>query len=211
MMDTSALKSKLQELENRTWDREAIIARCKNLSARGIPAKNLIRDSIAINSPEILDRVQRKAEEYNYVLMNCAQSTALAVMEEFGLGTMDVLKALSPLPGCGGTGWTCGAVSGGLASLGLFAGDDSLLNVENAGRVMMLARDFMDRFQQEFGSVICSHIQEETIFGRYLDPGASPENMRAFEEAKGFERCSLVPGIGARIVSEIILKQIAAS
>jgi C_GCAxxG_C_C family probable redox protein len=155
--------------------------------------------------------VQRQAEEYNYVLMNCAQSTALAVMEEFGFGSMEVLKALSPLPGCGGTGWTCGAVSGGLASIGLYAGGDSLPNVENAGRVMMLAQNFMNRFEEELGAVLCPHIQENAIFGRYMDPGASPENMQLFTEAKGFEKCSLVPGIGARIVAEIILEQIAES
>jgi hypothetical protein len=55
------------------------------------------------------------------------------------------------------------------------------------------------------GAVTCRKIQEDVIFGRYMDAGASPENMKAFKEAKGYEKCSLLPGIGARIAAEIII------
>ena len=41
-----------------------------------------------------------------------------------------------------------------------------------------------------------------------MDPAASPENMKAFEEAKGFEKCGLVPGIGARIAAGIIIENL---
>ena len=44
-----------------------------------------------------------------------------------------------------------------------------------------------------------------------MDPGASPENMKAFEQAKGFEKCSLLPGIGARIAAEMIIENISRS
>jgi hypothetical protein len=44
------------------------------------------------------------------------------------------------------------------------------------------------------------------IFGRYMDPAASEENMEAFARAKGFEKCALVPGIGARLATEIIIE-----
>ena len=83
-----------------------------------------------------------------------------------------------------------------------------LLNHDAVGHTIQLARVFMSRFENEVGFVTCSQVQEKLIFGRYMDPAASPENMQAFAEAKGFEKCSLAPGIGARLASEIIIDQI---
>jgi hypothetical protein len=39
-----------------------------------------------------------------------------------------------------------------------------------------------------------------------MDPAASLENMDAFARAKGFEKCGLLPGIGARLAAEIIIE-----
>ena len=204
-MDTSTLQSRLQELEERDWDRSAIESRCKNMMAHGITAKTLNRDDLTLNKQEILDRVQRRAEEYNFVLRNCAKSTVLAIMEEFGLGNMEIVQALSPFPGFGGTGWMCGAVTGSLAAFGLQFGSNDLMNADGVRASIMIARQFMPRFEEEVGAVTCPQIQEKVVFGRYMDPAAGPENMQAFEQAKGFEKCSLIPGIGARIASEIII------
>lgn len=44
------------------------------------------------------------------------------MLEEFGLGNIEIIKALSPFPGFAGTGRICGAVSGGLVALGLYFG-----------------------------------------------------------------------------------------
>jgi hypothetical protein len=46
------------------------------------------------------------------------------------------------------------------------------------------------------------------VFGRYMDPAASPENMQAFAAAQGFEKCGLLPGIGARLAAEIIVESL---
>lgn len=204
-MEPSKFQSKLQELETRNWDRKAIESRCKNLMTNGIPAKTLNRDVLTFNRQEILDRVQRRAEEYNFILRNCAKSTGLALMEEFGTGNLPIVKALSPFPGFGGTGWMCGAVTGSLITFGLLFGSDDLLNEEGVIASIGIARIFIPRFEEEVGSVTCPQIQEDIVFGRYMDPAASPENMQAFEQAKGFEKCSLVPGIGVRIAAEIIM------
>ncbi len=204
-MEPSKFQSKLQELETRKWDREAIESRCKNLMANGIPAKALNRDVLTFNRQEILDRVQRRAEEYNFILRNCAQSTGLALMEEFGIGDLSVVKALSPFPGFGGTGWMCGAVTGSLIAFGLQFGSDDLLSEEGVRTSIGITRQFMPRFEKEVGAVTCPQIQEKVVFGRYMDPAASPENMSAFEQARGFEKCGLVPGIGARLAAEIII------
>jgi C_GCAxxG_C_C family probable redox protein len=205
MADYEALTASVQELAERDWDIPAIEARCEQMAAEGIPTKIMDRNEILANMQQILDRVQRRAEEYNFFARNCAKSTALAVMEEFGLGSMEVVKGLSPFPGFGGTGWMCGGVTGGLIALGLYFGSDDIQDYDAVGATIMAARQFMPRFEEEVGSVVCPKIHEDVVFGRYMDPAASPENMAAFAEAKGFEKCGLFPGIGARLAAEIII------
>ncbi len=205
MADYEALKARVQELAERDWDRPAIEARYQRLAAEGIPRKTLDREEILAHKEQILDRVQRRAEEYNFLTCNCARGTAMALLEEFGLGNMEIITALSPFPGFGGTGWMCGGVTGSLIALGLFFGSDDLLDNDAVGATIMAAREFMPRFEEEAGSVVCPKLQEDVIFGRYMDPAASLENMEAFAKAQGFEKCGLLPGIGARIAAEIMI------
>jgi C_GCAxxG_C_C family probable redox protein len=208
MADYEALKKRVDELAARDWDEPGLQAKVRKLAAEGIPKKALNRDEILANREQILDRVQRRAEEYNFIARNCARSTALAVMEEFGLGNMEVIRALSPFPGFGGTGWMCGGVTGGLIALGLHFGSDDVVDYEATGATIMAARSFMPRFEAEVGSVVCPRIHEDVVFGRYMDPAASEENMEAFAKAQGFEKCGLFPGIGARIAAEIIIQSL---
>ncbi|OGN89838.1 MAG: hypothetical protein A2Y88_03560 [Chloroflexi bacterium RBG_13_48_10] len=208
MVDFEALNAKVQELAERNWDIPNIEARHIKLLADGIPRKTLDREEIVASKQEILDRVQQRAEEYNYFARNCARSTALAVMEEFGLGNMEIIKALSPFPGFGGTGWMCGGVTGGLIALGLFFGSEDLQNYDAVGRTIGAARQFMPRFEEKVGAVVCPKIHEDVVFGRYMDPAASPENMDAFAKAKGFEKCGTLTGIGARLAAEIIIESL---
>jgi C_GCAxxG_C_C family probable redox protein len=209
MADYEALKTRVDELAARAWDVPAIEARVKKMVKEGIPKKKLDPKEMLANKEQILDRVQRRGEEYNFIAHNCPKGTALAVMEEFGLGNMEIITALSPFPGFGGTGWMCGGVTGGLIALGLYFGSDDVLDDEATGATILAARKFMPRFEEEVGSVLCPSIQENVIFGRYMDPAASPENMEAFAKALGFEKCSLVPGIGARLAAEIIIESFA--
>jgi C_GCAxxG_C_C family probable redox protein len=206
MADYEALKARVQELAERDWDVSAIEANVHKFLKEGIPKKKLDPKATVANKEQILDRVQRRGEEYNFIACNCARGTALAVMEEFGLGNMEIIKALSPFPGFGGTGWMCGGVTGGLIALGLYFGNENVQDYDTVGVTMMAARKFMPRFEEQVGSVICPKLQEDIVFGRYMDPAASPENMEAFANAKGFEKCGLLPGIGARIAAEIIIE-----
>ena len=205
MADYGALKAKAQELAGRAWDEPAIEARCRKLLEFGIPKKDLDHQYLLANKQQILDRIQQRAEEYNLIARNCARSTALAVLEEFGLGNMEVIKALSPFPGFGGTGWMCGGVTGGLIALGLYFGSEDLQDYEAVGRTIQAAREFMPRFEQQAGALTCPKLHEDVVFGRYMDPAASPENMETFAQEKGFEKCGIFPGTGARIAAEIII------
>ena len=209
MADYEELKSKGQLLAARGWNVPALEARIKKLADEGIPCKGIARDEILANRQIIQDRVQQRAEEYNFILKNCAQGTALALMEEFGLGNMDIIKALTPFPGIGGTGQTCGGISGSLIAIGLYFGSDDRLDVEAMGAAIMNAQQFMAAFEDEMGHRLCAEIHEHVIFGRNMDPGASEAHMAAFAEAKGFEKCGLATGTGARLAAGCIIDSMA--
>ena len=67
MADCEALKARVRELAERVWDVSAIEARFRKLAAQGIPKKTLNRDEILANKQQILDRVQRLGEEYEFL------------------------------------------------------------------------------------------------------------------------------------------------
>ena len=209
MSTKEVLKAKVQELEEREWDVPAIEARFRKLEAGGIPKKIIDRDHVLTHKQQILDRVQHRAEEYNFITKNCARGTALALLEEFGMGNMQVIKALNNFPGIGGTGEMCGGVTGSLIAFGLYFGSDDMLDFEANGPTMVTAQKFMAFFEDQVGYLHCSDIQEKVIFGRNMDPGASEENMEAFAKAKGFEKCGLGPGMGARLAADFIIERMA--
>ena len=208
MATNEALKAKVTELSEREWDFETIKARIRKLESEGIPKKTLDPTKIKEDKQQILDRVQRRAEEYNLIAKNCAQGTALALLEEFGLGSMEVIKALMNFPGIGGTGEMCGGVTGSLIAFGLKFGGDDMLDFKTTGPTMITAQKFMALFEDEVGYLYCSDIQEKVIFGRNMDPGASEEYMETFAKAQGFEKCGLAPGIGARLAAEFIIESL---
>ncbi len=210
MVQVENLRKRVVALQRRDWDQDGIEARLRAFSTDGIPEKQLDPKSILASRGEILDRVQLRGEEYEYLSHNCAKGSALAVIEEFGLAKdMDIIKGLSPFPGFGMTGWICGGVTGGLTALGLYFGSDDAMDYDAPGAAMTAAREFIPRFEAIFGTLLCPKIHEDVIFDRYMDPRASEQNFEAFKAAQGYERCALPPGIGARIAAEIIIESMA--
>jgi len=205
MPDYAALKEKVDELAARAWDIPALEARIRKLSAEGIPKKRLNPKEMLANKAQILARVQLRAEEYNFITKNCAQGTALALMEEFGLGNMEVIKALTPFPGIGGTGEICGGITGSLITFGLYFGGDDRLNYEAMNNTIMISQKFMASFEGKIGHMYCADIIETVILGHRLNPGESEQAMVAFTNEKGFEKCGLPPGLGVRLAAEIII------
>jgi len=205
MADHGALQARVRELAERAWDTPALESRIRKLSRDGIPRKKLDPQEMLANREQILDRVQRRAEENNFILKNCAQSTALALMEEFGLGNMEVIKALSPFPGIGGTGLVCGGITGSLIAFGLYFGSDDRLDPQAVGRTIQVAQKFLASFEREVGAKLCANIIETVTLGHKLNPGESEQAMAAFASEKGFEKCGLLPGIGSRLAAELII------
>jgi C_GCAxxG_C_C family probable redox protein len=205
MPDYAALKKKVDELEAREWDVPGLQARINKLVKEGIPKKKLDPKELLAHKAEILDRVELHAEEYNFITKNCAQGTALALMEEFGLGDMQVIKALTPFPGVGGTGEICGGITGSLITFGLFFGSNNPLDFQIAVDTIMISQRFMAQFEGKIGHMYCADIIETVILGHRLNPGESEAAMIAFTDEKGFEKCGLPPGTGVRLAAEIII------
>jgi C_GCAxxG_C_C family probable redox protein len=205
MADNEKLRKKVQELAERAWDVPALEARIKKLSAKGIPKKKLNPKELLANRQQVIDRVRQQAEEYNFILKNCAQGTALALMEEFGLGSMEIVKALTPFPGIGGTGEMCGGITGSLIALGLYFGSDNRLDYEATNKTIMVAQKFMAFFEDELDHMYCADIIETVILGHKLNPGENEVAMMTFTNEKGFEKCGLPPGTGASLAAGFII------
>jgi C_GCAxxG_C_C family probable redox protein len=205
MADNAALRAKVTELEIRKWDDKALEARIRYLMEKGIQRKKLDPKELKAHKKEILDRVQLRAEEYNYILKNCAQGTALALFEEFGIGSMEMIKALTPCPGVGGTGEVCGGITGSLINFGLFFGIDDRLNPQHTDKVIKLSQKFIAEFVSEIGHMYCADIIENVIMGYRINPGESDQAMVRFGHDKGFEKCGLPPGIGVRLAAEFMI------
>jgi C_GCAxxG_C_C family probable redox protein len=205
--DREELEAKVRELANGPRDRSAVEARLRTLASDGIPVTERGAADIVARKKEILDQVQKRAEEYEQVSQSCAKATALALMEAFGLGHIQVVTALSSFPGVALTGETCGAVSGGMAALSLYFGSDDLLDYQANARAYGKCRKFIQLFEQELGTTKCRDIHTQVIFGRYYETADSKEGYPAFVADKGFEKCGLPPGKAARIAARIILEQ----
>jgi C_GCAxxG_C_C family probable redox protein len=204
--DYETLKRRVNELTDGPENRAAIEERLKRISEHGIPEKKIDPDEIVKNKEQVLDRVQKMAEAYEQVSQSCAKSSALAVMEEFGLGNIKVVTALSPFPGVALTGETCGAVSGGMAALALYFGQDDLLDIGTNAKVYGKCRKFIQSFLTEMGTTKCREIHKDVIFGQYYETADPNEGYPAFIRDRGFEKCGLPPGIGARIAARIIIE-----
>ena len=177
MTDYAALKQKVDELAARKWDTPTLQARIRKLSA----------------------------EEYNFALKSCPQGTALALLEEFGLGNMQIIKALTPFPSIGGTGRTCGGVTGSLIAFGLYFGSDDRFDVAAVQRAMAASKKFLAAYEDILGYVNCADILENVVIGYKINPGESDAAMAEFAGQKGFEKCGLPPGTGARLAAGIII------
>jgi hypothetical protein len=209
MADYAALKKKVDELAERVWDIEGIKARVNKLVKEGIPRKKLDPKELKTKKSEILERVQRRAEEYNFIFKNCAQGTALALMEEFGLGSMEIIKALTVFPGIAGTGDMCGGITGTLIAFGLFYGPDDPLDLsfleDPLTNPFITSQKYMAFFEDAVGNIYCSDIIENVILGHKLNPGESEAAMVQFSHEKGFEKCGLPPGLGVRLAAEFMI------
>ena len=153
---------------------------------------------------DILNRVEKKAGDYLEAgLGNCTQSTVFVLQEEFQLGNVIPLKALTAIPGIALRGETCGAVVGALLALGMLASRDKPEGQEDFFEVNRLGLTLCQALEKEFGSLMCKHIHTK-LCGKTYD-FTDPAKMIEYVQAGGLKLCRAPVGKASRFVAEIIL------
>jgi C_GCAxxG_C_C family probable redox protein len=132
---------------------------------------------------------------------NCAQASFAILQNHYGLEGGEIVRALSPFPGVGLQGDTCGAVTGSIMTLGLMFGRGEGEEYAKFLNVAAMAREFCGRFEEALGSIKCGDIHEAHL-GRRFDL-ADPEGREDFGAAVG-DLCTTVVATGVRIAAEMI-------
>lgn len=156
-----------------------------------------------ISREEILDRVERRAGDYEELWGNCAQGTLLALQEEFQLGDKQTLRMATAMPGIASRGETCGAVVAALMVLGLAFGREEVDDSQAVGITTARSRKLCRLFEGEFGSCNCRDVQHR-IYGRSFD-FYDPADQAAIGAADMGKKCRLPAGRAARLAAGIIL------
>ncbi len=153
----------------------------------------------------VMQLLDQKVDRYMQLSHHCAQSSYLALKEQFGLEDEGIVKALTPLTGIAERGETCGAVTGPLMALGLVygRGEHQLANWDTYRESLLPAGDFCSLFEKEFGSTRCSDVQNGK-FGKCFRL-TDPAELREFQESGATEQCSAVVRNAVRIAAGIIL------
>ena len=157
-----------------------------------------------------LDKIEQKAREAECTYHGCGRSTLYGLNQYLrfipeGL----VIAATSLAGGCGATGGSCAAYCAGLLAIALkfdpWIEDTSPTGRSRRELARKLEYDFRDWFLEEFGTTMCTKIQEKVI-GRSWNL-MDPEQMSEFMSMpSNHERCGIVVGKSARTAAEIILK-----
>jgi len=154
---------------------------------------------------EILGHLDQKVSEYLKISGNCAQSSFLALKEQFGFEDGAIFKALTPFPGLAFRSGVCGTLVGCTMALGMVFGRDTLDDWGGYIRSIPPVRAFFRRFQKEVGSIMCDEVVESN-FGERFD-AIEPAETSRWLNAGAMERCTAVAGKGVCIAAEIILEK----
>jgi C_GCAxxG_C_C family probable redox protein len=158
---------------------------------------------------EIMMMLDQRVNNYMAQSHHCAQTSFLALSEQFGLEDKEILKALTPLPGMAEHGQTCGVVTGSLMLLGLVYGRDRLDDWQKYRDSLIPTGKFVDEFNKEMGSTLCCDIVEKE-FGQKLNL-LDPADHAKFVAADATSKCSNIVRKGVRIAAEIILEKTSKS
>ncbi len=152
---------------------------------------------------EIMTMLDQRVDQYIRRCGNCAQSSFMALSEQFGLENKEILKALTPLPGIAETGSTCGVITGSLMVMGLLYGRNNLDDWQKYRDSLVPTGKFVETFKKEMGSTYCSDIVEKE-FGKRLDL-RNPDDHAEFVAGDPGTKCGNVAKKGVNIAASIIL------
>ena len=133
---------------------------------------------------------------------NCAQTSFSVLQQEFDLEGEEILKALTPFPGLGLRGETCGAVSGCLMALGLVFGREDLADWKGYLRSLPPARRFCREFEAKHGGTACAGLLEAKM-GRTYDLADRWESIK-YAAKGGKKTCGEIISSAVIISAELI-------
>ena len=152
-----------------------------------------------ISKRALKKQARKKAYDYELECHGCSQAVLLTFQELLGLEDELTFKAAGPLCAGLGMGKTCGALTGGIMVLGMKYGRPRIqdgLNGLFPG--MGVAQRLVQRFEQEFGTTVCSEISK-------IDDWTDLEAvMQAVNNPEFIEREAEVVGKTAEMVAELI-------
>ncbi len=150
-----------------------------------------------MSNSDINERFDKKIEELKKSLpplgrdigTSCAALTLIHVLDVLGLEDFDKVyfnNLAVPFSGFGSytskTGWSgpCGAVSGGIAAIGVIMGGQEKLKSMKTPTVYAKAQKFASRFEGKFGSVCCREICGYDL--------GNPENIKQYVKTRTWEK-----------------------
>ena len=158
---------------------------------------------------EILQKAYDLAFRYEAERGSCPQCVYSAIMEALGVGYQEVVQAADGL--AGGTALsaqgTCGALVGGVMAISSVVGRtyEGFSKEDSNRRVFVYAKKLYDKFEQEYGSIICKDVHQK-LFGRTFDLMDNAEYAEFEKKGAHVDKCPVVSGKTARWTAEIILK-----
>lgn len=158
---------------------------------------------------KVLDEVEQKAKEAELLYHGCCRSTLYGLKQHFDFIPEELVTAATALAGGCAHGGNCGAYCAGLLAIGLkYSPPIEDLSDEGEAksarsREKILA--FRDAFQKEFGTTMCSDIQEH-LFGRRFNLWDQKEREEWRDWPGHFEKCSSVVAKGTRMAAEFLLE-----
>jgi C_GCAxxG_C_C family probable redox protein len=166
---------------------------------------------VAKSKRKIIDEVGQKAKEAEVVYSSCARSVLYGLKQHFDFLPDEMIRAASSLSaGCGSSGGSCGAYSGGLLAIG-FQFNPSMGDLSQEGlKKRDIARKkrtaFREAFLAEFGTTMCPEIQEK-VFGRRFKLWEEKEWQEFLNHPEHGEKCGDVVGKAARMAAKIMLEE----
>ena len=156
---------------------------------------------------EIVQKAAKLAYDYEIKYFGCSQTTLAGLIEAFGIGGPDLLRASTCLAGgIARRGHVCGALTGGLIMIGYLTGRDDLEMFPQYQRAMEFGNRLYSRFMKEFGTVGCSEIQK-IKFGRTYNlqnPQEREDLHKRMAELQ--DGCQSVTSAGARMAAQVIIE-----
>jgi C_GCAxxG_C_C family probable redox protein len=156
----------------------------------------------------LLQRVAETARESEIKYWGCSQAVLYAIQTHLGLESSDTFRAASALAGgIAGNREACGALIGGVLAIGLAYGrqgyEDGKIALEQPEMVECTARakEYCDRFREQFGGLRCSEVREHMGFN-----SETRTTNLTLETLKEHDHCGQVTGPAARFAAEVIFQ-----